>query len=256
MIKSILKIGIVFIIFTTFVNAQSISAYFKAKLSTPKIIISKLKKVGFTVLSSYELFPGKTLISITDNNLKQTNTFVAVINLYINGKDIRIQNPDYFGRAYLGKNYKDNQFDTTIQKLANALGILKTTEDVLEADKLPHYHFMFGMPYFEDIIVVGKGNIKSKLNSKNVLYKLTLPNGSILVGHKLSKDINSFVKKIGQEDNAALLPYQSMISGNKAYIMNPKYYIALSFPRLRMTHFMKISYIPGKIENEIKKVYK
>ena len=254
--KNIFKIIVTILVMVSFVKAENISAYFSAKYNTPKKVENKLKKVGFKILSIAELIPGRTTITITNNNLKNSNTFVAAINVFINGKDIRVQNPDYFGRAYLGKNYKEGQFNSTIQALANALGELKTTPDVLDSDKLPHYHFMFAMPYFEDTITVGEGDVKSKLNNSDILYKLALPNGNILVGHKLSQKTRNFVKKIGQEDNAALLPYQSMISGNKAYIMDPKYYIALSFPLLKMSHFMKISSVPGEIENEIKNVYK
>ena len=38
--------------------------------------------------------------------------------------------------------------------------------------------------------------------------------------------------------------------------MNPKYYLALSLPNLSMGTFMKISDIPGKIEEDIKADYK
>ena len=256
MIKQILKVVLAILVFSSLAYAENISAYFSAKSTSPKTVEKRLKKVGFKVLSVAQLLPGKTTITITNSNLQSSNTFVAAINVFVNSNDIKVQNPDYFGRAYLGKKYKNGQFNSTIQALANALGELKTTTDVLDSSKLPHYHFMFAMPYFEDTITVGEGNVKSKLNNSDILYKLNLPNGNILVGHKLSQNTRNFVNKIGQEDNAALLPYQSIISGDKAYIMAPKYYIALSFPLLKMSHFMKISSVPGEIESDIKKTYK
>ncbi len=143
------------------------------------------------------------------------------------------------------------KFPQTVSNLASALGTLKGSKEGLSSSKLPKYHFMFGMPYFNEQIVVGGAN-----PTKSVLYKITLSNGNVLVGHKLSSSDRGFLSKIHSMDNAALLPYQSMISGGKAKIMNAKYYLALSLPKLGMGDFMKISDIPGKIENDIKADYK
>ena len=47
-----------------------------------------------------------------------------------------------------------------------------------------------------------------------------------------------------------------MIIGKKAVILDPKYYLALSIPQLRMSEFMKIASAPGEIEKDVKRAYK
>ncbi len=242
-----IKVILVFLLTTVFCFAKVIPTYFVAKASSASTVKGNLQGVGFQVLSTFKLTPSKTIITVTNSELKNSNTFVAAINVLVNAnKEVKVQNPNYFGLAYgAGK------FPKTVSNLASALGTLTGSKEGLEASKLPKYHFMFGMPYFNEQIVVGGAN-----PIKPVLYKLNLPNGNILVGHKLSPSNRRFLSKINSMDNAALLPYQSLISGGKAKIMNAKYYLALSLPKLGMGDFMKISDIPGKIEDDIKADYK
>ena len=241
------KIILAFLSVAVFSFAKVIPTYFVAKASTVSAVKGNLEGVGFEVLSTYKVTPSKTVITVTNSELKNANTFVSAINVLVNAnKEVKVQNPNYYGLAYgVGK------FPQTVNNLASALGTLKGSKEGLKASKLPKYHFMFGMPYFNEQIVVG-----GSTPTKSVLYKLTLPNGSVLVGHKLSPANRGFLAKINSMDNAALLPYQSLISGGKAKIMNPKYYLAVSLPNLKMGDFMKISDIPTKIENDIKADYK
>ena len=46
-----------------------------------------------------------------------------------------------------------------------------------------------------------------------------------------------------------LLPYMVLVEGDEANILHAKYYLALSFPRLSMTEFMRIMSIPGDIKD-------
>jgi hypothetical protein len=52
------------------------------------------------------------------------------------------------------------------------------------------------------------------------------------------------------------LPYELLVSGNKAYILHGKFRIAQSFPDLGMGTFMKISGAPNAIELTIKEAIK
>jgi len=226
-----------------------LSAYLVAKPQDPSIVKSNLEGYGFKVLSSYSPYPGKTVISITNSELKKTGTFMAVINVLVSKSEVRVQNPSYLGAAYLGKKYHYGQFKNTVNMLKGVLGELYNVKEALAFDDLKHYHFMFGMPYFADMITISN----SPKQPKSALYKLKLPNGNTIVGHKLAN--NSFLKKIKQTKNAALLPYQSMITSSKVVILHPKYYLALSLPLLKMGNFMTISSAPGEIEDEIKKAY-
>lgn len=254
--KSFLRllIGSVFMVgsLISFSNADSISAYYTAGAKSVSSVKSSLQANGFKVLSTYSMGGGKTIVTVTNTQLKNTNTFIAALNVFVNGSsEVLVQNPEYFGLAYLGKNFTRGSLKDTVLSLARALGQLQPTSDILDSSKLPHYHFMIGMPYFEEQTTVAKG---ASLSPKSFLYKLTLPNGNILVGHKLSS-AKGFLSKINSTNKSALLPYQSMIVGNKAVILAPKYYLALSLPLLKMGSFMKISDIPSKIEEDIIKQY-
>jgi hypothetical protein len=62
------------------------------------------------------------------------------------------------------------------------------------------------------------------------------------------KTLNSFTTG---EKHTAYLPYEIYISDNKAYILNGKFRIAISFPDLSMGQFMKIKNAPKNIKKSI-----
>lgn len=65
----------------------------------------------------------------------------------------------------------------------------------------------------------------------------------------------NLLKKIGVE-NASLLPYPVLLENGKAKILAPKYYLAISYPLLKMAQFMTISSVPSAIEKDCKKLFK
>ena len=238
------------------------SAYYAAQPQHLSKLKTKLEKNGFTILSEEEVLKGHTVLTITNPQLQATNTFMAALNVHLNGTDeIRIQNPSYLGAAYLGEKYKTGQFVETLKAIESTLGGLYEVNDNYDTDDLGEYHFMMGMPYFSDMMDVAEGegleaHITSNKVSKYVAYTLKLPNGALLVGHKLRSRTNKFLNKIAAERNANLLPYQSLVKDAKAVMLDPKYYLALSLPLLSMSDFMKIASIPDAIVKEIKRAYK
>jgi hypothetical protein len=232
--------------------AQAIPAYLIGIPASLGEVESKLKANGFEVLANTN-----GVLTVTNGELKSTNTYVATIQVYVGLTEVRVQNPDYFGLAYLGDKYKKGQFSKTLNALSKALGSLRNSSEQLDADDLPDYHFMMGMPYFDEPVTVASGGkIYEQLKGNDkILYRLRLPNGTILVGHKLSKETNKFLKTLKQTHNNQVLPYEAIVYSSKVNIMNPKYYLALSFPKLSMGQFMKISDIPGKIEEDIEAAY-
>jgi hypothetical protein len=231
-----------------------LTAYYKASPQLLETLTGRLKANGFEILSVAEVLRGKTVVSITNDELKNTNSFMSVINILINGTDeLRVQNPSYFGAAYLGDKYHYGQFKDTLTSLNRTLGDMYEVEDKQVFNLLPNYNFMFGMPHFDDTVELASG---SKLVAKNAIYRLTLPNGSILVGHKMDYKNNIFLNRVGATKNAQLLPYQSMIRDGRAFMLDPKYYLALSLPLLTMRDFMQIASTPTKLKEELKKAYK
>jgi len=241
---------------------KKLSAYFTAAYQSIDELSAKLEDNGFEILAVDEILEGKKVLSISSEALKNTNSFMAVLHILINkGKEIRVQNPSYFAAAYLREKYTYGDFNTTVHALQKVLGEMYITKDIYPLNDLPDYNFMLGMPKFEDSIVVDKGDdLVSKLTkedmSKYVSYALTLPNGSVLVGQKLQKHTYEYLLKINASDNAQLFPYEVMIENKRAYMLAPKYYLALSLPRLSMTDFMKIASAPEEIIKDIQQAYK
>ncbi len=241
---------------------EYLTAYYVADMQSLDQIQKKLKANGFTVLAITSILNDKTVITITNDELQKTNTLLATLQVLVNGEyEVRVQNPSYFGAAYLQDKYKYGQFSATLKALQEALGDMYEVDEKLELDDLAKYQFMFGMPYLDDTITVAVGDdLLEKVMRKDagtyVAYTLKLPNGAIIVGHKLKNETKQFLTKIKVERNANILPYESMIKEGKAVILDPKYYLALSLPLLHMSDFMKITSTPEEIKNDIKRAYK
>ena len=235
-----------------------LSTYYAAKAQSASAVESKLKANGFSILAKTAPIKGSTVITVTNKELKNTNSWLAALNVLVNEKEVRVQNPSYFGAAYLQDKFKYGQFAGTLKSLQKALGDLHTVADEFKLAKLPKYHFMMGMPYVDETTTVGEGaDLVTKLkDNKYVAYSLKLPNGATLVGHNLVRRTNKFLLKIDAGHNALILPYKSMIKDGKAVILAPKYYLAVSLPLLSMGEFMKIASAPGEIEKDIKRTYK
>ena len=235
-----------------------LSTYYAAKAQDANKVKSKLKANGFSILATTAPIKGATVITITNKELKNTNSWLATLNVLVNEKEVRVQNPSYFAAAYLQDKFKYGQFTGTLKSLQKALGDLYTVKDEFKLAKLPKYHFMMGMAYVNDTIEVGEGaDLVTKLkDNKYVAYSLKLPNGATLVGHSLRSRTNKFLLKIDAGNNALILPYRSIIKDGKAIMLDPKYYLAVSLPLLSMGQFMKIASAPGEIEKDIKRTYK
>jgi len=241
---------------------KNLTTYYTSALQPLDSIKSKLIANGFQILATTEILEGETVITITNNELKATNSYMATLQLLVNivNNEIRVQNPSYLGAAYLQEKYKYGQFKATLTALEASLGAMRDVHEKQKFKALAHYRFMFGMPYLTDTIEIAKGNnLINKLTNSNadqyIAYSLKLPNGAILVGHKLNKQTNQFLHQIKEEQNTQLLPYEAMIKDEKVTILDPKYYLALSLPLLNMRDFMRIATIPDQIVKDIKKAY-
>jgi len=239
---------------------SKLSPYYIAKKQSVALVKRNLLHQNFTILASTSILPNCTVITITNEELKKTNSYMATLQVNISPYDVRVQNPSYLGAAYLTKNYYYGKFTQTIIALEKALGRLESDKQGLDVSELADYRFMYGLPRREDMLSIKKTPELTKLflksnAKKTIAYHLELPNGAILVGHKLPKNTNNFLKVIKQERNTQILPYESMINGNEASIMNPKYYLALSLPTLTLHEFMQIASTPDRIYRNIKKSY-
>ena len=242
---------------------EKLTTYYASAIQPLDALKSKLTANGFEVLASTEVLDGKTVVTITNAELKATNSYMATLHILVNTikNEIRVQNPSYLGAAYLQSNYSYGQFKVTLSALEATLGAMNEVDEKTTFSDLPTYRFMFGMPHLEDTITVIEGEkLEDKITGpkadKYFAYSVKLSNGATLVGHKLRKKTNKFLKKIESENNAQLLPYEAMIKDGKVTVLDPKYYLALSLPLLSMTEFMKIATAPDQIVKDIKRAYK
>jgi len=241
---------------------EKLTAYYVSVIQPASSLKFKLTANGFKILASTEILDGKTVITITNNQLRATNSYMATLQILVNKSknEIRVQNPSYLGAAYLQDNYKYGQFKETLHALESSLGKMNEVADKITFSKLANYRFMFGMPNLKDYIIISENkkdtqSITGLTAKKYISYSLKLENGTLLVGHKLKEKTNDFLKKIGETKNSQLLPYEAMIENGKVSILDPKYYLALSLPLLSMSDFMKIATTPDQIVKDIKKAY-
>ena len=258
--SKVFSITILLLLTSVSLQAAKVSAYFDASYASESAVKSKLKSAGFDVLSSYSPagISHIKVITYTCNSLKKMagkkqRGFAAVQRAMVDSqkKTVRVTNPEYWLKAFLQGDYQAGSEKAAMTKLSKAFGKLTGSKDALKESNLDDYHFMFGMPYYKDMIELGKGNV----NPADKLYEVKLANGSTLIGVKMSKATEGFVEKIGTE-NAILLPYTILIENGKAYALHAKYYLAISYPLLTMGQFMTISSTPGKIEDNLKKIVK
>jgi len=250
-------------------KGQKVPAYYYAAFAEADALKEKLGAAGFEIVATYAPTKNSETIVITTEALKAAASkpergFAAILRVLVDEENNRVSvtNPVYFGKAFLQGAY-DHKLATQLnESLASVLGEMTAAPDTLEYDELDGYHFMVGMPYYDDVYELGEGEtaeLASKLESykkgKLVEFKLALGEGRTLYGVDLSRRTKKFVSKIGAQ-NAQILPYTVLIEDGKAKALAGKYYIAISYPLLSMGEFMTIATVPGAIEKELSKPFK
>jgi len=246
-----------------------VSTYLIGAHMDTKAASKALKSVGFEVLATYKSFKkGETIVftspALKTEAAKESRGFAAVLRLLVDDEHNQssITNPVYFGKAFMQDDYNNQVAMDALAAINKAFPGLKGSEDKWEFDDLADYHFMMGMPYYEDPSILGEGEQTDLIakadgykKGKNVIFKLKLSDNSTLYGYKLGKRTSKFVKKTGTQ-NASILPYCILVENGKAKALNAKYYIAISYPQLSMSEFMTIATVPGAIEKELEKPFK
>ena len=235
-----------------------ISTYLRGKLDGD--VKEQLKKAGFKILATKPINSNLESIVFTNSDLEdmgKKSAFIGNLRLLVDKKNktITIQNPIYFAKAFMQDSYDDSKAKKVLTNINRAFSNLKPSKDKLKSTLLPKYQFMFGMPYYKDMIIVAKAKnsdeLVAKIDKNAIAFKQKLDKNSYIIGVNLGSSIESFVNKIGT-NNAALLPYPIMVKNGEAKILDPKYYIAISYPMLKMSQFMSISSVPDAIEEKIK----
>ncbi len=250
--------------------AKDVSTYLYGKYESADAVKQALKAHGFATVGEYDAMgdPNYHIVVYTSNELKamaskKDRGFAGVQKVLVDSKDhiLVLTNPDYFVVAFMQKDLDKNKLAAVSKRLHAAFGDLTPSKQKLKESKLAGYHFMFGMPYYEDMITVAKGsNLAQKLEKNagsRVVFKLPLQ-GAVLYGVYMDTPNGEkyYISKLHQQKHCAFLPYMVLIEGNKAKILNPKYYLAISLPDLSLGQFMRISTTPGHITNFFKSLFK
>jgi len=280
------------------VVGQSLKPYIMGAQSSEGLDVVKTKTTealiaaDFTILGSYQPAADELRWVIIVNSsdmieaiqpFGELTGFAAALRVGLTLEDgqvnISYANPLYLGTAYFQKNYPEveDKFKAVEAKLISAmadLGEVKNegfgAEKGISTKDLAHYHYMFGMPYFEDVVLltefskysVGKSIIESKLSKggdTELVYSYEIPGQDlklygIALGGVAGESHFLPIIDIGQPKHTAFLPYEILLMGNTAIMMHGRYRIALSFPDLSMTTFTKIMSTPGEIEDLMRSV--
>lgn len=253
--------------------AETTPTDFKAGYLELDALKQKMADNGLEVLGVHPVAGSNdyTTVVYTCKTLRQAallpeRGFAAVLRILHNSRDreLVVSNPEYYLRAFLQKEYKEDAAKPVYEALKAALGTLTPTDDSMKTKKLANYNFMISMPHYDDFERVAKGETKTlcgKLESNakdRIVFKLNIKEdgSSVLYGVALPVEIEKFNEKLETMEQSHLLPYTVLVENGEANILHAKYYLALSFPRLTMTEFMKIMSVPGDIKDAFKTDFK
>ncbi len=268
--KKILFGSVLAALLTTTVMADDVSSYEYAAFKNVNDVKSALRDNGLKIVGEYDAMqnPSYHVIAYTNETLqndasKEDRAFGAVQKVMVSkaDKQLVLTNPEYFLHAFLQDDYKADDAKQLNAKLANAFGKLTGSKEALDDDDIAGYHFMMGMPYYEDMIEVAKGkDLADKLEKNaadNIVFKMQVGDATLYgIAMPTEKGEKYYLSEIKGEKNAAFLPYMVMIEGDEAKILHPKYYLAIAYPNLSMGEFMSISGTPGDIEEYMTNLFK
>ena len=296
--KRFVLVAVVGILASTMLFGQGLKPYTMGAVSDESLEMVRektslaLDSAGFSILGEYQPAMDETRWVYVVNSPEMIEAiqefggltgFAAALRVALtveSGKvHISYTNPVYLGTAYFQKNFGEveHQFLAVEKKLKEAmlnLGEVKDmafgAEEGLSPKKLSHYHYMFGMEYFEDVVEltefssyeVGKSIIKSKLakgGDTQKVYSFEVPGQNLtLYGIALSGENGEGhflpIIDINSPKHTAFLPYEILLMDNQAVMLHGRFRIALAFPDLTMTTFSKIMSTPGDIEDLMRSV--
>lgn len=281
------------------VSAQTLSPYILGATSSKSV--NELKSIVSNALSAQELKVVGSYMPAADKNrlvlvvshteltkavqkLGGLSGFALTLRVGITREgtitNITYTNPVYWGNAYfrgdfagVSANYKvvANALTQAMKTIGTYKGTPFGSKKGIDADDLHKYHYMIGMPYFDDTNELASfdsyqaavtkidANLKRGVPNAKLVYKVALPGSKLaLYGIALSGEDgeSKFLPKIdiSSPKHTAFLPYEILVMGDEVHMLHGRYRIALSFPDLTMGTFTKIMSAPGDIEDMLEKV--
>ncbi len=266
-----------------FILASAVSGSQPQVVSETK---SKLTAAGFEIVGEYTPYAGSTIIIVSNDALKanagatEFGGYGAVQRVAVTDMSGTIQvsftNPVYMANAYRMK----GQLTEVEAALSGALGNKNAygSKKGLSAKKLQKYHYMFGMPYFDDPDVLAKhdsydtaikaveAGLAAGKGGTSKVFRVDIPGKKqSVIGVALTEGESGDVfimKEVDFKDtrSTAHLPYELLVhEDGKVYALGGKFRIAASFPDLSMAgshSFMGIMSSPAAIKKALSEASK
>ena len=255
-------------------------------------VIETLTEKGFDIIGNYQ--PGQIsdlyVVVFTNNDIKALckrakgkGMLAAAMKVGFQKKNGRISvsilNPEYLFYAYFREKMDESSFKTSalaisseIRTAMNGVGTLsKPFGGDLSAKDLKKYHYMIGMPYFDDPVKLGEfGSFQQGVTAiqKNLatgkgktvkVYEIVDNNSNIAVfgvGLLDQEEGEAHFLPIIGESHVAAMPYEIILINKKATMLHGRYRFASHWPELTMKTFTKIMSSPGDVEDAMKGLMK
>lgn len=263
--------------------------------TTKENVIKQLGSKGLKIVGQYMPANDKNryILVITSNDLESAVkkvggltgfalTLRVALTFENNKTVVSYTNPLYWGNAYFRSDFEkvqsnytalNSHLEATMKTLGASVNQPFGSKKGLTVAQLRKYHYMVGMPSFENVVELGKfdtyaaaitkidANIKTGIAGVKLVSKVSVPGKDLtlynfsLTGTKGESKFLPIID-ISQPKHTAFLPYEVLVSGGKVMMLHGRYRIALSFPDLTMMTFTKIMSTPGDIENSLKEIVK
>jgi len=247
-----------------------------------------LESQGFSVIGEYAPYDDAVVIVVTSDDLKSAARksdrggygSVQRVSVTKVGGNVQVT---YINPLYIQHAYRMNaDLDPVARKLEKALGKEKefgSTEKVMDEDKLRKYHYMFGMEYFSDPVIIAEygshteadnaveEGLKEKRGGVSKVYRLDLSGDQTVFGVSMTRGSSrdkyrDEAFQMGVVDSkplkqTAYLPYEILVNGNRVEALHMRFRMAVHFPDLDMrggTGFMKIRKSPRAVNKAMKEM--
>jgi hypothetical protein len=245
-------------------------------------VAAKVEAAGFQVIGRYEPYPGAVVLAVTSDELKAAaaqarfGAYAAAQRVTVTkvGEELQVAytNPVYMGAGYRLK----ADLSPVAARLAAALGTVEEygPAEGKKAKDLRGYHYMIGMPYFDDpwklatfpsqgeaLAAVEAGLAAGRGGTKEV-YRTKVSEDETVFGVALSEGCGADANVMKHVDfkpvrSTGHLPYELLVSKGEVFALHAKFRIAINFTDLKMmgdNSFMRIRCAPDSIEGALKQV--
>jgi hypothetical protein len=241
---------------------------------------AKITAAGFEVVGRYEPYPGAAILAITSDELRTAAAaarfggYLAAQRVTVTkvGDEVQVAytNPVYMAAAYRLK----ADLSPVARKLAAALGALEEygPRDGKREKDLKGYHYMIGMPYFDDpwklatfpshgeALAAVEAGLAAGRGGTKAVYRIAVSGDETVFGIALSEGCGADAHVMKEIDFKPLrstghLPYELLVSRGEVYALHAKFRIAVNFTDLKMMgdhSFMRIRCAPDSIEGALK----